>query len=58
MNREKALDILRLLSNLESVVDIKDFRDKVPDWLIQKIDDEVEWLNNYIKENKNDTRTN
>jgi len=54
MDREKAIDILRLLSNLESVLDMKDFRDKAPDWLIQKIDDEVEWLSNYIKENKDD----
>ena len=53
MDKEKALDLLKLLSNLESVLDMNVFNKQVPDWLMSRLEDEVQYLYEYIKENKN-----
>ena len=54
MNKEKALEILRLLSNLESVIGMKMFRDQVPSDLINELDGEILWLFYYIMEMEDD----
>jgi len=54
MNKEKALEILRLLSNLESVMNMKMFRDQIPSGIIDELDNEILWLFDYIMEIEND----
>jgi len=50
MTKDEMLEILKLLSNLESVIDMDMFRKQVPDWLMEKIDDCVKILESNIKD--------
>ena len=52
MEREQILDLIKLLSNIESVIDMELFRKEVPDWIIEKIEDSIEVLANEL--NKKD----
>jgi hypothetical protein len=44
MTKEEMIEILKLLSNLESVIDMDMFRKQVPDWLMERLDECVKQL--------------
>ena len=48
MEREKVLDLIKLLSNIESVIDMELFRKEIPDWIIQRIEDSIDVLVNEL----------
>lgn len=52
ISKEEAMEILKLLSNLESVIDMNIFRREVPDWLSQRLEDVSNILVEKIKDNK------
>jgi hypothetical protein len=54
MTKEEMLEILKLLSNLESVIDMDMFRKQVPDWLIARLEMCVGNLEIKIKGDTND----
>jgi hypothetical protein len=48
MTKEEMIEILKLLSNLESVIDMDMFRKQVPDWLMERLDECVKQLESNI----------
>jgi hypothetical protein len=44
MTKEEMVEILKLLSNIESVIDMDMFRKQVPDWLMERLDECVKQL--------------
>ena len=49
ISKEEIMEILRLLSNIESVIDMKMFREQVPDWIIERLEHIVANLGEKLK---------
>ena len=50
MSKEELLNILKLLSNIESTIDMDLFRKQVPPWLIERLEDVITDLEKHILE--------
>ena len=49
ISKEEIMEILMLLSNIESVIDMKMFREQVPDWIIERLEHIVANLGEKLK---------
>ena len=50
MTKEELLNILKLLSNIESTIDMDLFRKQVPCWLTERLEDVITDLEKHILE--------
>ncbi len=49
LNKEEVLDILMLLSNVETIVGVKELQKEMPEWLAERLDSVIALLVEKLK---------